>query len=477
MSADNKPIDSTRQAIVPDHGDPYYLRNPVRSLLVLFLAWKAILFPIIANCPGLGYDTSTNLLASAVAPSLPTWFSVQASSSGIWNFVRWDAIYFVRVAERGYLYEQEWAWGYGYTRLLSFLSSGISFNSMMPFNLTNFTSSKIAFATPNGVSIAAIAISGIALSHLTHFCSVLVLHTLTELLFGYETRSQKLFCLVSAALHVISPAGAFLSAPYTESPFSFLNFTGFYLYSSALLAEKAGNRGRRDILVLLAGILFAAATTIRGNGIISGCLFAYDAVQGVLQFLHHGLSIDLIRRSGIVVLGGIIVALGSIIPQYIAYTEYCGATSRPWCARFLPSIYGWVQVHYWYWTVSNLPLFILAAPVLVAMLYSSFVALSGRLGPSHTDHTPISKMNTSQSAVLRLAIAQGILALMTLTSFHIQIINRIASGYPVWYWYLATSACGSSKPLNNRLFRAAVQGMTMYALIQAVLFGSFLPPA
>jgi phosphatidylinositol glycan class V len=86
-------------------------------------------------------------------------------------------------------------------------------------------------------------------------------------------------------------------------------------------------------------------------------------------------------------------------------------------------------------------------------------------------------MNASQSAVLRLAIAQGFLTVMTLTSLHVQIINRIASGYPVWYWYLATSAWGSSKALGNRIFATAIQAMAMYALIQAVLYGSFLPPA
>jgi GPI mannosyltransferase 2 len=178
--------------------------------------------------------------------------------------------------------------------------------------------------------------------------SVLVLHALTRSLFGYETPSQKAFCLVSAALHVLSPAGAFLSAPYGESLFSLLNLTGFYLYSAALSSESAGRRGRRDIHFLLAGAAFAVATTIRGNGILSGCLFAYDAIQGALQFLRHGLSLDLLRRTGFVVVGGITVALGTIIPQFIAFTEYCeGATSRPWCDRLVPSIYGWVQAHYW----------------------------------------------------------------------------------------------------------------------------------
>lgn len=175
-----------------------------------------------------------------------------------------------------------------------------------------------------------------------------MLFTLTKTLFGYETPSQKAFCFVSAALHVLSPAGAFLSAPYAESLFSLLNLTGFYLYSVALLAENGGRRGKRDLHFLLAGIVFAVATTIRGNGILSGCLFAYDAIQGAVQFLHHGLSLDLFRRSGFVVLGGVTVALGSIIPQFIAFNEYCGGgRSRPWCEQLVPSIYGWVQGHYW----------------------------------------------------------------------------------------------------------------------------------
>ncbi|OKL59827.1 GPI mannosyltransferase 2 [Talaromyces atroroseus] len=439
-----------------DSKHEYILRHPTRALAALSVAWKIALFATVANCPGLGYDTSTTLL-------IPPATALSTPSSAVWNWIRWDAIYFVRVAERGYLFEQEWAWGYGYTRLLSHVSS--------------------AFVQSGPVSISAIAICGVVLSHVAHFLSVLVLHALTKSLFGYDTQSQRAFCLISAALHVISPAGAFLSAPYGESIFSLLNLTGFYLYSSALISESAGRRGRRDTHFLLAGIAFAVATTVRGNGILSGCLFAYDAIQGALQLLRQGISVDLIRRTGFVVLGGMTVALGSIIPQFIAFTEYCGgSTRRPWCEQLLPSIYGWVQAHYWnvgflkYWTVSNLPLFILAAPMLVIMLYSSFVTPTGRIGP-YPPSRVIDHVHVTQSALARLAIAQGILAFMALTTFHVQIINRIASGYPLWYWCLSSLALEHSKSSGSRTFAVAVQGMAMYALIQAVLFGSFLPPA
>jgi len=79
----------------------------------------------------------------------------------------------------------------------------------------------------------------------------------------------------------------------------------------------------------------------------------------------------------------------------------------------------------------------------------------------------------------RLAIPQGILAVMAFTSYHVQIINRISSGYPVWYWYLVTSAIEfESSSLNrSRTLVVAVYSMVAYALIQGVLFGSFLPPA
>lgn len=79
----------------------------------------------------------------------------------------------------------------------------------------------------------------------------------------------------------------------------------------------------------------------------------------------------------------------------------------------------------------------------------------------------------------RLAIPQGILAVMAFTSYHVQIINRISSGYPLWYWYLVTSAVEyeTSALKKSRILVMAVYGMVAYALIQGVLFGSFLPPA
>ena len=81
--------------------------------------------------------------------------------------------------------------------------------------------------------------------------------------------------------------------------------------------------------------------------------------------------------------------------------------------------------------------------------------------------------------LFRLAVTQGLLALMALTSYHVQIINRISSGYPLWYWFLVSSAMDSLQDPRekSRTLSIAAQSMMAYALIQGVLYGSFLPPA
>ena len=139
-----------------------------------------------------------------------------------------------------------------------------------------------------------------------------------------------------------------------------------------------------------------------------------------------------------------------------------------------------------YWTVSNIPLFLLAAPLLILLVYSSMWALklpwmTAKDRPMTLVDQTVSPSATD-SLLIRLAVPQGLLAIMAFTSYHVQIINRISSGYPLWYWYLVCmvlsrvrNPSGAAKP--TRWFAIGVQSMIIYGLIQAVLFGSFLPPA
>lgn len=86
-----------------------------------------------------------------------------------------------------------------------------------------------------------------------------------------------------------------------------------------------------------------------------------------------------------------------------------------------------------------------------------------------------------QGIVQCLAIPQMILAVLALTTYHVQIITRLSSGYPVWYWWLASMIVENrGLPLLGRKWKMAkliVKWMVAYSLIQGGLFASFLPPA
>ena len=104
----------------------FLTNHPIRSLILCFLAWKTLLLLVAAASPGPGYDTSASLLGpnrgSVENPAgelpAPLRYLVE-------KLTRWDAIYFVKVANRGYLFEQEWAFGWGFTRAIAFCTAGM----------------------------------------------------------------------------------------------------------------------------------------------------------------------------------------------------------------------------------------------------------------------------------------------------------------------------------------------------------------
>ncbi|KAL4921726.1 GPI mannosyltransferase 2 [Aspergillus aurantiobrunneus] len=449
--------------------------QPVKSLSIAFWLWKAVLFGIIIGCPGLGYDTSSSLLPFQGNDAISFAQDKHVSLSIPLKFVRWDSIYFADIARSGYAFEQVWAFSYTYSYLARYLSSFV-FRSSDPSGAAEF------------------AVAAATLSHVAHYLSVLALYRLSLNVFGHETERRRLVCFLSAALHIISPAGAFLSAPYGESLFSFLNVTGLYIYSSSHVDLSTGRQSFSHVKLLLSGFFFAVATAVRSNGVLSGIPLAIDAIEQSYDIIVRRSFVSASVRLCFVILSGCIVALGFVVPQYLAYTAYCinESISRPWCQSLVPSIYGWVQAHYWgvgflrYWTMSNLPLFLLASPMLLILFLSCFWAVGTGVGVSPFSSSPkptsTPLLNSAVPLLTKLAIAQFILTIMALTSYHVQIVNRISSGYPLWYWYLACQALEIPEhtlPLakHDTRFLAIVQVMVVYALVQAVLFGSFLPPA
>ena len=100
------------------------LDHPKRFLVISFIAWKLILLCIALTSPGPGYDTSTVLLYSDSNLTQAQFGDDWVAASRLRNLVRWDAFYFTQVARRGYLWEQEWAFGWGFANLVAVTTKG-----------------------------------------------------------------------------------------------------------------------------------------------------------------------------------------------------------------------------------------------------------------------------------------------------------------------------------------------------------------
>ena len=206
-----------------------------------------------------------------------------------------------------------------------------------------------------------------------HGASVLVLYHMSRDVFqnllpasASALGEADTLALVAGLLHVFSPAGIFLSAPYSEALFSFLHFCGLWCYVKAYLCRQRGNGGLDGLFMLAAGALMGIATTVRSNGLLSGVLFACDAVdesykclmwvrtngfRNMPEFRHRFL------RIATIVLAGALLGLGFVEPQILAWKDYCLnvqlSERRDWCARTVPSIYAWVQEHYWFASIDR----------------------------------------------------------------------------------------------------------------------------
>lgn len=209
---------------------------------------------------------------------------------------------------------------------------------------------KVGFDDGGDFQLRRYIVAGIFISNICHLLSVVVLYQLLTITTGSPQKHQIAF--VGAVLHITTSASLFLSAPYTEAPFALFNLTGMLLYARARLGRRTNMSSvTEDACKLGSGISFALATLMRGNGLLSGLVLLYDVARYIPRIVSMQLTVHDVRRILITCAAGGIIALGFISPQYLAYTEFCsdtqGTDAPEWCARTFPSIYSWVQSHYW----------------------------------------------------------------------------------------------------------------------------------
>jgi len=99
---------------------PAFLHHPYRNLTAAYAAWKALLLVIaLGSCIGPAYDTSASLLLGIRDRGASSLAAIIAT-----RLTSWDAIYFIQQAARGYVFEQEWAFGPGVPSAIRALRKG-----------------------------------------------------------------------------------------------------------------------------------------------------------------------------------------------------------------------------------------------------------------------------------------------------------------------------------------------------------------
>ncbi|KAG8854196.1 ER membrane glycoprotein subunit of the GPI transamidase complex-like protein [Tulasnella sp. 330] len=442
------------------------------------------------QAPGAAQETSD--CEESLAHLLEALSRVDATNPGFTPFglasalLRWDAFHFSSIALRGYKHEQQFA----------FLP-GLPLISRLLGEVGLYVARRMGLSDRGSVNESDVLIGGATAVFL--LCDWTGdMYDLTMTVTGNSSAS---FLATLLTLVPLSPP-ALLFAGYNEPFFAMLSYKGM------LACER--KRWPK------ATACFMVATAFRANGImLAGFLVWGIVLFPVIKGLADSRKMPLLLAVNL----SAIVALPLAAHQYFAYTQFCNTstpsfdgTLRPWCLDRLPLIYPFVQRQYWnvglfrYWTISQIPNFILAAPALVLLLSSSIGEIraavrsiyaewqrTGNWRSALRNSMVLIKTDKPSSSerphILRQtwrtlphAAHALILSLILLFASHVQIILRLSSSIPYLYWaaarlIVADSQREEAREKGVKWGRIWVWYAVIWGTISCVLWATFLPPA
>ncbi|OWM69262.1 hypothetical protein CDL15_Pgr025449 [Punica granatum] len=396
-------------------------------LLSLIILWRSLVSP---------YDTSAGLNPSCLAdpsPSHPVGAQplLPGLGSAVERSIVWDGVYYIRIAQCGYEYEQT----YAFFPLLPICTSLLSRTALSPL-------------VPVIGYRAVLGLSGYLINNVSFVLAALYFYRLSLAILKdpeASLRASILFCF--------NPASIFYS--YSESLYALLSVGGvFYLLS-----------GASNVAVLW----LALSGLSRSNGMLNAGYIFFQAMHQVLV---------------VAALRGICIFVPFMAFQAFGYYNLCLGRLpnelRPWCNRRLPLMYNYIQNQYWgvgflkYFRIKQLPNFLLASPILSLALCSIisyarsrprlFLSLGFRALAEEKSAEPLFSMEAVQEDAIPRNPATAFFVM------HVQVATRFLSASAPLYWfaaYLMVSPGGSGYTIW------AYSGA--YILLGSLLFSNFFP--
>lgn len=383
------------------------------------------------------------------------------------GFRRWDAEYFLHIAEYGYTYEHT-----------------LAFYPLFP-GILNIFGRVVHLAMPYISLRCTLLITGIVINIYFFHRAANCLYDLTQKVFKDPTKSWN-----TIVLFCFNPASIFFSAPYSEGLFCWLTFS--------LMLEVTS---RRMSFWKITSAL-ALSIVCRSNGLVNLGFPVYFALRS---------------RSFYQILKAALIILISLVPltvyNFFAYQKFCGegnvdlfnahpveiiqqaqeenfvlsdvvnkTETSEWCEKVFPFPYSYIQRHYWdvgflrYYQIKQLPNFLLAMPVLVFLVYQSFKYFMGVF------------KNISQKGLLQtiseMKTIPFVIHALFLTVFcalfvHVQVSTRLlASATPCLYWFAVDLMPPTFQEVRLKSIRGGggiLYWFAGYFIVGTVLFSNFFP--
>uniref|UniRef100_W5LLW3 GPI mannosyltransferase 2 n=1 Tax=Astyanax mexicanus TaxID=7994 RepID=W5LLW3_ASTMX len=380
----------------------------------------------------------------------------------------WDAEHFLFIAERGYLYEHNFA----FFPLFPLILHSVAATLLWPLS---------AFLTVRGRLLLAVALVNSGLFVL----SAVALYGLSRVVLG-----DRKLALVSGLIYCLTPANVFMLAGYSETLFAALTFGGLWLLE----------RG----YTFRACLLLALSTATRANGLVNAGFLLYQLLQKSLDqvrvqskgflsqrrwCLYTMAALKFLLRSALYIS---VVALPFCLFQFYGYYTFCKPsvsqdqissvllklaqekgyrvpnTAAPvpsWCMKSIPVLYSYIQDVYWdvgflrYFQLKQIPNFLLALPIATLSVMALYIYVKanphfckylglGESGLKGKDGKPPTDFHSTKVFVY---IAHcSVLLIFGTFCMHVQVLTRfLAASSPVVYWVSAHFLLSSEPSLRE----------------------------